>query len=84
MGDTEVRNLVCTRIVEPSLKDHAIGHKNMVSHSRHKTGGLNLGDSFNYDIEMWDLLPGICGLLIQVFSHGSGLSRQISHTLLDA
>ncbi len=39
------------------------------------------GDRFNC-IEIYDLLPGICGPSRQVVSHSSGLSKQVSRYML--
>ncbi len=35
------------------------------------------GDRFNY-IEIWNLLPGVCGPSREVVSHSSGVARQVS------
>ncbi len=51
-----------------------IGLKNMVHGLSRQVVFV---DRFNY-IEMYGLLPGICGLSRQVVFHSSGLSRQVS------
>ena len=51
------------------LKDHPVGHKNMVS----QAGGLFVTGSITLN-----LLQGEHGPSRPVFSHGSGLSRQVS------
>ncbi len=56
--------------MEPVLKDHLNGHKNVVSKQ------VVFGDRVT--IEMWDILPGICGPSRQVVSHVGGLSRKVS------
>ena len=59
--------------VESVLKDYHIVHKKY---------GLSrqvvFGDKYISCLEMWNLLPGVCGLSRQVISQGSGLSRQVS------
>ncbi len=64
--------LVLACIVEPLLKDHAIGHENVVSQDRR-----SMVTGFIYN-EMWDLLPETNCPSRQVVSHGSGLTRQVS------
>ncbi len=60
-------------VVEPVLKDH-------VPHWAQKYGlsrQVVSGDRFSY-IEIYVLLPKICGLLRQLVSHDTSLSRQVS------
>ena len=58
--------------VEPVLKDHPTGHKKCDLSTQ-----VFSVDRFSY-IEMYVLLPRMCGLSRQVASRGSGLSRQVS------
>ncbi len=60
---------MCT--VEPVLKDHPMGHTDVVSQDRWflATGSITL--------ECGTFIPGVSCLSRQVVSHGSGLSRQV-------